>query len=125
MTSDTSATHSNGIETTRELQMTTATHNLTRLLVLLTVSDHASAFQPCPGSSQACASVLQLFVWLVFPTTVIMLLGWLSWQRIQHTWLRAGILILLFLIWSGWCLAVLFAFNAWLANCTASCWYKP
>jgi hypothetical protein len=94
-------------------------------MVLLSLASQCFAFQPCPNDAKPCASVSQLILYLVLPTLLLATAGVLMHRKLAARWLRISVLVALVFLWVFGILVVLAVFNAFLAPCANTCWYKP
>lgn len=92
-------------------------------LLLMLFSTEAFAFQPCPLDTRPCASLSQVFTLLLLPSLITFFAAWIINSKIHRAWLKYTVITIISIVWLFWLVLTIGLFNAYLAPCSASCWY--
>ena len=93
-------------------------------LVLMSFASEVFAFQQCPAGTRPCASLFEVLALVVLPSLVVFFTAKLAKKKIQRVWLKRSTIAALAIAWLFWLLIIMGALNAFLAQCSGSCWYS-
>ena len=93
-------------------------------LALLSAGRGAAAFEPCPLDTLSCVGVDQALLYVVMPSVAFALAAAGSMRWVRRVMLRRGAVALVLTTWALWLVFVWGMFNAFLAPCSSTCWYR-
>ena len=93
-------------------------------LLLIPFASEVFAFQQCPTGTRPCASPFEVLALVVLPSLIVFFTARLAKKKIQRAWLKRSAITALAIAWLLWLLIIMGALNAFLAQCSGSCWYR-
>ena len=93
-------------------------------LALLSAVRNAAAFEQCPIHTLPCVGFDQALLYVVVPSVGFALVAAACMRWLRRAIARRAAVALVLATWVMWLVFAWAAFNAFLAPCSSTCWYR-